>query len=191
MSITNFDSTKIHLFDILRNISDGKLQLPDFQRGWVWDDERLRSLLASVSLAYPIGAVMLLKTGNNKVGFKARPIEGAKIENSNQLEESIVNKTPLSAKTNRAIGGKAPSLYLAAVQKRDGRDDARMDEILQTHLIDPQLLRADKFMDFFEQRRRDILKRIEKATGKSILQETNPSDALEIEHFMDEVEEDN
>ena len=37
-------------------------QIPDFQRGWVWDDVHIRSLLASVSLSYPIGAVMLLNT---------------------------------------------------------------------------------------------------------------------------------
>src|SRR5436309_2038652 len=69
-SITLFDSTKEHLQDILRGIREGKTQLPDFQRGWVWDDSHLRSLLASVSINYPIGAVMMLQTGNPAVRFK-------------------------------------------------------------------------------------------------------------------------
>jgi hypothetical protein len=54
----------------------GALQLPDFQRGWVWDDNHIVSLLASVSVSYPIGAVMTLRTGNPEVKFKPRPLEG-------------------------------------------------------------------------------------------------------------------
>ena len=60
-AITTFDSTKESLFYMLRSIAEGKTQLPDFQRGWVWDDDHIRSLLASLSLAYPVGTVMVLK----------------------------------------------------------------------------------------------------------------------------------
>ena len=72
-----FDSTKRPLSDILKEISEGKTQLPDFQRGWVWDDEHIRGLLASIAVSYPIGAIMLLETGNPDVRFKPRPIQGA------------------------------------------------------------------------------------------------------------------
>jgi uncharacterized protein with ParB-like and HNH nuclease domain len=65
--MATFDSTKESLLDLLRSIGEGKTQLPDFQRGWVWDDEHIRSLLASVSLSYPIGAVMMLQAGGNGV----------------------------------------------------------------------------------------------------------------------------
>ena len=74
-AITTFDSTKESLQGLLRDIKDAKMQLPDFQRGWVWDDEHIRSLLASVSLSYPIGAVMMLQTGNVDVRFKPRLVE--------------------------------------------------------------------------------------------------------------------
>lgn len=76
-SITMFDSTKESLLDLLGSVRNGKTQLPDFQRGWVWDDEHIRSLLASVSMSYPIGAVMMLQTGNPAVRFKPRLVEGA------------------------------------------------------------------------------------------------------------------
>jgi len=76
--IETFDSTKNPLSDLLRSIDDGKIQLPDFQRGWVWDDERIKSLLASIAVSYPIGAIMLLETGNPDVKFKPRPVHGAK-----------------------------------------------------------------------------------------------------------------
>lgn len=73
----SFDSTKDFLQALLKDIQAGKTQLPDFQRGWTWDDEHIRSLLASISLSYPIGAVMMLQTGNPAVRFKPHPIEGA------------------------------------------------------------------------------------------------------------------
>lgn len=77
MLIETFDSTKTPLNDLLKSINDGKIQLPDFQRGWVWDDERVKSLIASIAVSYPIGAIMLLETGNPNVRFKPRPIHGA------------------------------------------------------------------------------------------------------------------
>jgi hypothetical protein len=74
---TTFDSTKETLKKLLEKVHDGSIQLPEFQREWVWEDERIKSLLASVSLSYPIGTLMLLQTGNPDVRFKARPIQGA------------------------------------------------------------------------------------------------------------------
>lgn len=90
-SVTTFDSTKESLLDLLRSIKAGKTQLPDFQRGWVWDDEHIRSLLASISLAYPIGAVMMLQTGNTDVQFKARPIEGVRLDQIVEPERLILD----------------------------------------------------------------------------------------------------
>lgn len=73
-SMSTFDTTKNHLQTIIKQISEGKIQLPDFQRGWVWDDEHVRSLLISVARSFPVGAVMLLQTGGF-VRFQVRPVE--------------------------------------------------------------------------------------------------------------------
>jgi hypothetical protein len=72
--MSTFDSTKTPLPEIIKQITEGKLQLPDFQRGWVWDDDHVRSLLVSVARSFPVGAVMLLETGGD-VRFQMRPIE--------------------------------------------------------------------------------------------------------------------
>ncbi len=77
--MATYDSTKDSLQDILKDISKGKIQLPEFQRDWVWDDEHVRSLLASVTLSYPIGAVMLLQTGGEGARFKTRVVEGVQL----------------------------------------------------------------------------------------------------------------
>lgn len=71
-----FTSGDTPLGDLLRQAGSGTLQLPDFQRNWVWDDGHISSLLASISLSYPIGAVMTLRTGNPDVRFKPRALEG-------------------------------------------------------------------------------------------------------------------
>jgi hypothetical protein len=89
MARVEFDSTKKPLDDLLKRARDGQVQLPDFQRGWVWDDEGLRSLLASISRSFPVGAVMTLQTGG-EVRFKPRTIEGAPDASSKVMPESLL-----------------------------------------------------------------------------------------------------
>jgi hypothetical protein len=74
---STFKTHEPSLPELLEEIHKGNIQLPDFQRGWVWDDDRIRALIASVSLSYPIGAVMVMETGGDGVRFKPRPVEGA------------------------------------------------------------------------------------------------------------------
>ena len=80
-----FTTNPVFLKDLLDKIENGKIQLPDFQRGWVWDDDRIRSLLASISLRFPIGAVMTLSSGSD-INFMTRTIEGVTIDKSSPDE---------------------------------------------------------------------------------------------------------
>lgn len=64
------------LRNILDSINKGETQLPDFQREWVWEDRRIRALIASVTNDYPIGAAMLLEYAGSDAHFKCRPIAG-------------------------------------------------------------------------------------------------------------------
>ncbi|MBQ6971111.1 MAG: DUF262 domain-containing protein [Synergistaceae bacterium] len=65
------------LEEVMRAISSGDIQLPEFQRNWTWDDYRIRGIIASITQGYPIGAITQLEYGNRNVRFKYRPIEGA------------------------------------------------------------------------------------------------------------------
>lgn len=103
--------------------------------------------------------------------------------------DSIVNKTPLSAETNRAIGGRAPSVYLETVRKKSGADDARLDEILLTHVIDPEALRADDFESFFEARRRELLERIAIAMGMPLIAEEEEGTPAAEEEELAEIDD--
>jgi len=91
MLMESFDATKTSLYDILKDVKNGKIQLPDFQRGWVWDDNRIKGILASVAKSFPIGAIMLLETGNENVRFKTKPVEGVRLLNGVKPELLILD----------------------------------------------------------------------------------------------------
>ena len=72
-------SLDTELTRLMDDVFTGRAQLPDFQRSWTWDDNRIKALLASLSQGYPMGAIMNLIYGNENVKFKYRPFEGTKI----------------------------------------------------------------------------------------------------------------
>jgi hypothetical protein len=87
MAQTTFKTNPIALEELLKDCGSGKIQLPDFQRSWVWDEERIRGLLSSISLAFPVGALMTLEMKAGAADtFARRPIEGA--------EPSALTRTP-------------------------------------------------------------------------------------------------
>ena len=87
MTGASFDSTKTPLQELLARADSGSLQIPDFQRGWVWDDEHIKSLLASVSVSFPIGAAMLLHTGGEYWSF-----DTDKMRLFNELEREVIKR---------------------------------------------------------------------------------------------------
>jgi hypothetical protein len=81
---------------------------------------------------------------------------------------SVINKAPIAAGTNRFISGDAPSVYLKRIEKNKQVDSDSLDNFLTSHGIDPAILRSDNFQSFLRQRARFLLGLIEKATGKAI-----------------------
>lgn len=75
-----FDSTKTGLKKILENVDEGKLQLPDFQRDYVWGDDDVKSLISSIARGFPVGALLTLGTGG-EVKFKPRLVVGVQSKN--------------------------------------------------------------------------------------------------------------
>lgn len=84
--MATFESKDKFLKELLADIKERKIQLPDFQRGWIWDDDHIRDLLVSIGRSFPIGAVMLLQAGGS-VRFQTRPVEGLE-------DESLENAEP-------------------------------------------------------------------------------------------------
>lgn len=87
---------------------------------------------------------------------------------ADEFRESIVNKTPLSAVTNRTIGGVAPSKYLPLIERKGQLDSATLDALLHTHLVDPTPMRIADFDSYFELRREALVQLVEHAIGKPV-----------------------
>jgi hypothetical protein len=106
--------------------------------------------------------------------------------------DSIINKTPLSFRTNRIIGGVAPSEYLAKLEKGDKQtpaiDRSKLDNYLRSHLIDPAILRRDDFEAFMADRQRRLLGLIEEATGKVAYTGDVPEEGVDVGGDADMVE---
>ena len=52
-------SLDTNLSQLLAEVKSGSMQLPEFQRDWTWDDNRIRGIIASLSQGYPMGAMHL------------------------------------------------------------------------------------------------------------------------------------
>ena len=156
-------------------------------------EERLRSLRTRLSAAYKGVHALLMRTGAED--FRSgQPFDQTVFFDENvdihhvfpeswckangvkpEIYNSIINKTPLSARTNRIIGGGAPSAYLARLE--NGGEKApvnaadRLRSILQSHEIDIDLLKSDGFEAFFDARRARLLALIEAAMGKAAVRE--------------------
>lgn len=156
-------------------------------------EERLRTLRTRLSAAYKGVHALLMRCGAED--FRSgQPFDQTVFFDENvdihhvfpeawckqqgikpEVYNSVINKTPLSARTNRIIGGVAPSAYLARLEKGGERippiATERLESILRTHELDVGLMRANEFDAFFNDRRERLLKLIETAMGKPAVRE--------------------
>ena len=54
-----FDNIPSKVADLLADVKNGRIGLPDLQRPFVWQDNKVRELLDSMMKGYPIGYIML------------------------------------------------------------------------------------------------------------------------------------
>lgn len=107
----SFDSTKTSLKDLLCSVHEGKLQLPEFQRDYVWNEGDVRSLLESIAKGFPVGALLTLERGGS-IEFKPRGIEGTDVasvepehllldgqQRMTSLYKTIFSKSPARVRT--------------------------------------------------------------------------------------------
>lgn len=165
-------------------IQDGG-PLPTTVSGSSFNPDRLLTLRTRNSAAYKGIYALLMQRGGREfltdVPISFQTYEEEKIDihhifpkawcNKYEIDHNrmdcLVNKTALSARTNRIIGGTAPSTYLRSLEKRGKVAITTMDAILSTHLISPEALRADNFETFFEMRRKALLDLISTVMGKA------------------------
>lgn len=96
------------LTDLMKAVETGAAQLPDFQRGWVWDDGRIKALILSVIRNYPVGAAMFLGYGNESIHFKHKPIEGSDADPAKEPDELILDGQQRLTSLYNALYSKKP-----------------------------------------------------------------------------------
>lgn len=129
------------LTELMKSIDEGKSQLPDFQRGWVWDDTRIKALIASVTNNFPVGAAMFLEYGNENIRFKYRVIEGSPAKNATPSElildgqqrltsifSSLFSEKPVNTRTDK--GQDIKRFYYIDIQKAIDPSIDRIDAIV-------------------------------------------------------------
>jgi hypothetical protein len=86
-----FKTNPVNLSELIEHVRVGKIQLPDFQRPWVWDDERIAALLATVARGYPLGVMMTLETSDSGLKFRPKPLEGVELASPVEPEELLMD----------------------------------------------------------------------------------------------------
>lgn len=59
MSKTTYTNVPQKLSDLLKDVRNGRVGLPDLQRPFVWRDNKVRELFDSMMKGFPIGYIML------------------------------------------------------------------------------------------------------------------------------------
>ncbi len=168
--------------------------LPSTIQDATFSPDRLKTMRMRLSAAYKGVNALLMNVGaidwrsgqkfNDIVFFDESvdihhifPKKWCEDRNKPPEYDSIINKTPLSGRTNRIIGGVAPSIYLAKLQNGGAGTPPiasdKLDTYLVSHLIDPARLRSDNFEAFIAERQSQLLGLIEHATGQTIRRESD------------------
>lgn len=123
------NTNDVDLTKLMEAVDKGTAQLPDFQRGWVWDDGRIKALIMSVIHNFPVGAAMFLEYGNESIHFKHKPIEGSSASPSVQpsnlildgqqrlpsLYNAMYSPNPVNTKTDK--GKEISRYYYLSIEK--------------------------------------------------------------------------
>lgn len=192
--------------EVTRWLADGPE--PDRMRLLTFNRDRLHTLRGRVSAAYRAFSALLMREGCRDFitgqtaeisTFGNDPMDVhhifprvwcARRGLRRETYDSILNKTPLTAASNRAIGGAAPSEYLARIERYHGLSSAQLDEILRSHLIEPDFLRRDDFEGFIADREEKLAALAARAMGREVVAASPPSAEPEFESADDDYEED-
>ncbi len=89
--MASFDSPDLNLGQLLRDVHEGAVRLPDFQREWKWDDDHIRSLIASIARGHPVGVLMLLEVGGDGARFAPTPVSGVALPSPVEPDQLILD----------------------------------------------------------------------------------------------------
>ena len=113
-----FETHPVKLRDLVDQARSGRIQLPDFQRPWVWDDERIAALLATVARGYPLGVMMTMETDNAELQFRPKPLVGAELKGPVMPEELLMDGQQRLTSLSQALASDKPVDTMDTRRKR-------------------------------------------------------------------------
>lgn len=170
--------------EVINWVQNDSIDLPDTIKVSSFRSDRLDEMRTKNSAAYKGVGVLLLQNGacdfikgytiDNITKFNSANIDihhifpqayCIKTGITPERYNSIINKAPIAYSTNRSIGGQAPSVYIPKCMDSENSKE-KSNELLESQLINPELIRQDKFDEYYLERKEKLIMLIEKAMGK-------------------------
>ena len=161
-------SLDTNLSQLLDEVNSGKTQLPEFQRDWTWDDNRIRGIIASLSQGYPMGAIMRLQYGNPDIKFKYRTIKGVGDRNVvpdylvldgqqrlTSIYQALYSANPVETKTEK--GKEIKRFYYLSMEKLLSKCENAKYVYSSHNEIMVNFSKLEELRDVLDQIRRGIL----------------------------------
>lgn len=145
---TSFKTNEPSLRDLMSRVDAGQVRLPEFQRSWVWDDDHIRALLASVTKAFPIGCIMMLETGGVGVRYKTRLVEGVSTSDPRDTEALLLDGQQRMTSLYLALKSKDP----VPTRSSKGQEISRHYYFDMAKCLDPTIDREDAIISVPEDR---------------------------------------
>lgn len=158
-------------FNEIRKLIEGKkLVLPDFQRNFVWDSEKMKSLYASVLCRMPIGSVLTLKSSDKafackKIGAQTRKGQ-VKIDSDDEIDYLIDGQQRLTS-----LFAGVTTYYFT--EFKNCKDDLASDDLkLLWFLKIPALENNDNSIkDFFHAKQLNFENKLDESLSSSDVKE--------------------
>ena len=106
-------TTSYSLDELLRQIREKNLTIPQFQRKFIWRESQVKLLVDSISRSYPIGSLLLLNKKPD-LALASRSIE-AEIREELPYTEEVDSSAPRSTEESYILDGQQRTTSIARV----------------------------------------------------------------------------
>lgn len=158
--MADFTPTTEDLFKLLKDIDDGEIQLPQFQRDFKWKQKQITKLLSSIQAGYPAGSLLFLEIDPKDSKLLNRPFYFSDSSKSLNAPKYLVldgqqrlTSCYYAFYNNATNETKAKSFYLDYGKLFDhyGKEDYTFDDLIivkDRDSIAPAKLREMRWLNF-------------------------------------------
>ena len=162
------DTNPRALKDLLSEVNNRTMVLPDFQRDFVWEPGATQELIVSIANNYPAGRLIQEQGIDDHHIFPDDFLLKVKGVKPSRARDCVLNRTLIDRTTNQMISNRAPSDYLKEIRNTT---DFPFEAVLRSHSLptepDSPLLRDD-YEEFLTWRQARLWQEIQRVTGATV-----------------------